>query len=587
MPLSRRSSIRVDEGTGGEFPFGPVRENRAQGPLPYPMVAQLPSWPAPQQPMHYLEVKDSFYEEKKVKWWHDKARNRWEPVCKNKTTFTHDQAEAVYDYHEKKMFLTKKKESPGHVDFKKLPERLKKVFRKSRDKEINSLLSSGAIKILSVKESQEFERLHPDHVLTSRYVDRRKPVEEGATLPENFDAYNVTDEEARQVTPKSRWTVVGWKDPEVHSIERSAPTPLSTSIYLAMQVSACRSWTGFVRDVKTAFLQGLPTTRKQKLAVRMPPCEHFPEYDATQLILLLTEVYGLVSGPSWWRRSLLNVLIKELGYKLCPFDRCVLVLHADPSEKLEDQDKTQGIVVIEIDDLLEAGSPRHREKMTLLEKRFNFGKVTNLMETEAGSGYAGRRLRQRKDYSYVYSMNDYVSNRLRFVEVSRHVTKKAAPQTSLRDDEESQLRGVIAAINWTAREGRPDAAAAASILAGCFPNPKMMDVYAVNQVVQNLKNRKVDLVIHALSEDQVRHVVISDSAFDPTGRTKPQHGWLQGTTSPDLNLGRQAPISLIAWKSRKMKRKAGNTLLCESIAMSTAMGALERQVATWKSLTIS
>ena len=524
---------------------------------------------------------------KKIKWWHDKARNRWEPVYKNKTTFTHDQAEAVYDYHEKRMFLTKKKESPGHVDFKKLPERLKKVFRKSRDKEINSLLSSGAIKILSVKESQEFERLHPDHVLTSRYVDRWKPVEEGATLPENFDAYNVTDEETRQVAPKSRWTVVGWRDPEVHSIERSAPTPLSTSIYLAMQVSACRSWTGFVRDVKTAFLQGLPTTRKQKLAVRMPPCEHFPEYDATQLILLLTEVYGLVSGPSWWRRSLLNVLIKELGYKLCPFDRCVLVLHADPSEKLEDQNKTQGFVVIEIDDLLEAGSSRHREKMALLEKRFHFGKITNLMETEAGSGYAGRRLRQRKDYSYIYSMNDYVNNRLRFVDVSRHVTKKAAPQTSLRDDEESQLRGVIAAINWTAREGRPDAAAAASILAGCFPNPKMMDVYAVNQVVQNLKDRKVDLVIHALNEDQVRHVVISDSAFDPTGRTKPQHGWLQETTSPDLNIGRQAPISLIAWKSRRMKRKAGNTLLCESIAMSTAMGALERQVATWKSLTIS
>ena len=319
----------------------------------------------------------------------------------------------------------------------------------------------------------------------------------------------------------------------------------------------------------------------------MPPCEHFPQYDAKQLILLLTEIYGLVSGPSWWRRSLLNVLIKELGYKLCPFDRCVLVLDADPNEKLEDQEKTQGIVVIEIDDLLEAGSQRHREKMNLLEKRFRFGKVTNLMETDAGSGYAGRRLRQRKDFSFVYSMTDYVTNRLRYVDVSRRVTKKAAPQTALLDDEESQLRGVIAAINWTAREGRPDAAAAASILAGCFPNPTMQDVFSVNQVVQNLKSRKIDLVIHAIEEHKVRHVVISDSAFDPTGRTKPQHGWLQGVTTPDLNLGRQAPISLIAWKSRRMKRKAGNTLLCESIAMSTAMGALERQVATWKSLTVS
>ena len=540
--------------------------------------------------MHYLEVKDHSNDKEKVKWWHDKARNRWEPVSRTKSTFTREHAEAVYDYFEKKMFLTKKKESPGHVDFRKLPERLKRIFRKSRDKEINSLLSSGAIKVLSLQESQEFERLHPDHVLTSRYVDRWKPVEEGATLPENFDAYNVSNEEASTVAPKSRWTVVGWKDPEVHSIERSAPTPLSTSIYLAMQVSASRSWTGFVRDVKTAFLQGLPTTRKQKLAVRTPPCEHFPEYDAKQLILLLTEVYGLVSGPSWWRRSLLNVLIKELGYKLCPFDRCVLVLDADPNEKLEDQEKTQGIVVVEIDDLLEAGSQRHREKMALLEKRFRFGKVTNLMETEAGSGYAGRRLRQRQDYSFVYSMTDYVTNRLRYVDVSRHVTKKAAPQTALQDDEESQLRRVIAAINWTAREGRPDAAAAASILAGCLPNPKMQDVYSVNQVVQNLQSRKIDLIIHAIEEHKVRHVVISDSAFDPTGRTKPQHGWLQGVTTPDLNLGRRAPTSLIAviaWKSRRMKRKVGNTLLCESIAMSTAMGALERQVATWKSLTVS
>ena len=33
-----------------------------------------------------------------------------------------------------------------------------------------------------------------------------------------------------------------------------------------------------------------------------------------------------------------------------------------------------------------------------------------------------------------------------------------------------------------------------------------------------------------------------------------------------------------------MKRKAGNTLLCESIAMSTAIGALEKQEAVWRSL---
>ena len=525
--------------------------------------------------------------ETQTKWWKDKARDRWVPLPSERGSFTCKEAVAYYHAKDRCMYLTKKKEAPGHVNFTKLPEIVKQVFRKSREKEIRSLLDSGAIRILSVEESIAFEREHPDHVLTSRYVDRWKPTEDGSTLPEGLDDYNAKNVTRKDIAAKSRWTVVGWKDPEVHSIERSSPTPLTTSIYLALQTAACRRWRGQVRDVKTAFLQGRPTTRKQKLAVRMPSCEHFPGYDRRQLILLLTEVYGLVSGPSWWRRSLLEVLISELGYRLSAYDKCVLTLDADPNNKDENPEHTQGIIVVEIDDLLEAGSDRHRAKMLQLEKRFKFGKITDLMDAGDGSGYAGRRLRQRPDFSFSYSMNDYVANRLRKMTLNRKVTKKMAGQTVLSSDEQTQLRGVVAAINWTAREGRPDAAAAASILSGCFPDPKIADAWAVNAVVDHLKGTQVELVIHALEETSVRHVIISDASFDPSGRSKPQHGWLQAISTPALNAGERAPISLIAWKSRRMKRKAGNTLLCESIALSTAMGALEKQVATWKSFTCS
>ena len=169
----------------------------------------------------------------------------------------------------------------------------------------------------------------------------------------------------------------------------------------------------------------------------------FPGYDRRQLVLLLTEVYGFVLGPSWWRRSLLEVLIRELD--------------AGPNDQDEDPEQTQGIIGVEIDDLLEAGSERHRAKMLQLEKRCKFGKITDLMDAGDGSGYAGRRLRQRPDFSFLYSMNDYVANRLRKMTLNRKVTG----QTILSSDEQTQLRGVVAAINGTAREGRPDAAAAA------------------------------------------------------------------------------------------------------------------------------
>ena len=73
----------------------------------------------------------------------------------------------------------------------------------------------------------------------------------------------------------------------------------------------------------------------------MPSDEAFAEYHPEQVILLLTEVYGLVSGPACWRRSLLKILVKELGYRVNVYDRCVLRL------------------ILEVDDAPEAGDEAH------------------------------------------------------------------------------------------------------------------------------------------------------------------------------------------------------------------------------------
>ena len=320
----------------------------------------------------------------------------------------------------------------------------------------------------------------------------------------------------------------------------------------------------------------------------MPTDECFAGYDSQQLILLLTEVYGLVSGPSWWRRSFLEIVVKDLGYRVNVYDRCVLTLDSADEEKHKDPyAPTRGIIILEVDDLLESGDELHRSKMKELEQRLRFGRVINLQEVEGGSGYAGRRLQQGPDFSFTYSMDDYVANRLQEVKVSRRVLKKDASKIKLNEDEETQLRGVIASINWSAREGRPDGAAAASLLSGVFPEPTYQDLLNTNTVVNLLKGRQVSIKIHSIPEKKVRHVLIADSSFDPSGKSKPQHGWLQGITTPDLNAGKFAPISLISWRSKKLRRKAGSTTLCESISLSTALAAMEKQVAMWKSFQYS
>ena len=316
----------------------------------------------------------------------------------------------------------------------------------------------------------------------------------------------------------------------------------------------------------------------------MPTDEPFEGYSAEQLVLLLTEVYGLVSGPAWWRRSLLEVLVRELKYRVNPYDRCVLTLDAEAKNA---EALTEGIILIEVDDLYETGSQRQRRNMEWLASKLRFGKSVNLREEHNGTSYAGKRLWQGKDFSYYLTMDDYVQNRLKPVNFTRQLWKKDSMEVQLNDAEQAQLRGTIASINWAAREGRPDASAAASILAAAFPKPLLHHALEANKVVARLKAHSVTIKIHSLPEADLRHVLVSDSAFDPSGRTKPQHGWILGVTTPDLNLGKEAPVSLLSWRSRRLRRKAGSTMLSESISLASALGSLERQVAFFKSIRFS
>ena len=597
--LSRRSSLRVDEASSGAIPFGPpiygdggtgpsrrgsvASSSARQAAMPYPS----PPVPAPSLPPpptnFYIEVSKDV-ENGEVKWKKDKVSGNYFIESKGSAKFQAKNAWAMFNEKDGRCYLTKAKTSPGQVTFKRLSDKHRDIFRAARAKEVKSLLDSGAIQILSIEESKKFVAEHPKHVLESRYVDRWKPTDAFGVVPEQFGQPGFVPEDHGGLAPKSRWCVVGWQDPMIHEIERASPTPQTASIYLMLAMTAARKWSAVSKDAKTAFLQSRNTTRTQKLACRMPADEAFQGYHPDQLILLLTEVYGLVSGPAWWRRSLLEILVKDLGYRVNVYDRCVLTLDASEDTK---NAKTEGIMVLEVDDILEAGNERHREKMALLEKKLRFGKVVKLQEADAGSGYAGRRLQQLPDFSFEFTMNDYVKNRLQKVNITRKFLKKDSKTITLGDDEESQLRGTIASINWAAREGRPDGSAAASILSGCFPNPNMEDVLVTNTVVDLLKAKDITMRIHAIPEEKLRHILIADSSFDPSGKVKPQHGWIQGLTTPDLNLGKTSPVSMIAWRSKRLRRKAGSTTLCESISLSTALAAMEKQYAMLLSMRFS
>ena len=178
-----------------------------------------------------------------------------------------------------------------------------------------------------------------------------------------------------------------------------------------MQTMASYEWDATSADLRQAFGQANKTTRQQKVAASLPPgmFEAGFKVDPRQLLICETEVYGLISGPSWLRQSLVSYLTK-LGYVRNPYEKCAMIL---PPPVGSDSVENEGIILIEVDDVLEGGNARHKKLMEQFYRQYTFGKRKRIMdEGDTGTLISGRRVRQLKDYSFVWDMDDYADKHM-------------------------------------------------------------------------------------------------------------------------------------------------------------------------------
>jgi len=287
-----------------------------------------------------------------------------------------DQCCIALDEDSNRLWVMLNVSDSGTVDYKNLDKKDRLLFDKARGTEIRNLLELGAYRILSVEESEKFRREHPEYVLPSRWVDRWKATDEGG------------------VKAKSRIVILGFKDPHVLQLERSAPTPTHEAFTTMLQVLASSRRAAWSSDIKNAFGQSMRTTRSQPLAASLPPgmTEAGIELDPRQLLLCETEVYGLISGPSWLRQSLVKDL-EDMGYQRNPYDKCVFTL---PPSGSAAEVVNDGAVLIEVDDILEGGNAVHREKMKVFYSKYKCGKNKKLQDLgNEGTLISGIRVAQR------------------------------------------------------------------------------------------------------------------------------------------------------------------------------------------------
>ena len=431
-------------------------------------------------------------------------------------------------------------------------------WKKADKEEWQKVLDTGAVKVLTEEESKQVvkqlrEAGTASRILPSRIVRRWKP----------------SEQPGKAATRKSRWCIRGDKDPDLLQLNRYAPTVTTAVVSIAMQLAANKGFKTYIADLKNAFMQSDQFQRTTGRLFYRQPKEGLPGMSSEQIIEVLAGAYGLGDAPAHWRKSLKKVLI-ALGYMQSEMDPCTFKYFGTDHKGNK---VLRGIIIVEVDDLLCFGDQMHDEKLAELRQRFNFGKFVELSQEAEGASFNGRRIRAMPEGGYEIDMTKFIEERLQ--EVPLQKGRSTEKEDLATEEEVAATRASVGALTWAAKEGRPDCAAGASLIAGCLNRLKVQDILDLNKIIKETKeNSTMSIKIQAIPEDSMCFGVITDASYANAGIGSSQGGF--GVLCYEKGLAKNgcARGNLLYWRSGKIQRVVNSTLAAETQSLAKGLQEL-------------
>jgi hypothetical protein len=252
-----------------------------------------------------------------------------DPGC-HQEGFSADSGEVFFNT-QLQTFYIRKKRPDEEISVKKLSLSAQKLFigsGGSREKEWKAVQAAGsqggqsAIRVHRGEAARRIRREMAHRILPSRWHEKWKDMGDGFNneLP-------ASEGVPKHLGAKSRWIIQGFHDPDIAILNRTVPTPATADVPLALQLFCSIQAKIWVGDVKSAFAQGLRNQRPEPLYAT-PPAEGFPGEEDDVVVELLAEIYGLITGPPAWRKTLVTAF-QELGFQRHPLAPCVALMYED------------------------------------------------------------------------------------------------------------------------------------------------------------------------------------------------------------------------------------------------------------------
>ena len=394
---------------------------------------------------------------------------------------------------------------------------------------------------------------------------------------------------------KARLIVRGYADVDAleGKVDTAAPTTSRLSRAYLLSLLSNLQWSGWTADVSTAFLQGLPQTRK--LWVKLPTeCLHLLGADENTRMFLKKPCYGQIDAPRRWYLEAVRRLT-SLGFRQHLLDPCCFMFYeSDFADGIQNpttsrvlgEQRLCGIVCIHVDDLLGAGnnsSVVQERAVGELKQAFNFREWKESTGEDESSKleYCGASLEQYQPHCWKLHHADY------FKKVKPiPLVKGRAPEDDMTPRELTQLHGLLGSLQWPAVQSSPHIQCSTSLISGAMSAGLVKSIVDANRLLRFCKeNADVGAKYEPLGNvDGLRLVCMFDAAFGVRRDSSSQGGYLIMLVAQQTFEGIESPYHLIDWKSSKLPRIARSSLGSESQAAGQAVDALDFCCRYWEHL---
>ena len=155
-----------------------------------------------------------------------------------------------------------------------------------------------------------------------------------------------------------------------------------------------------------------------------------------------------------------------------------------------------------------------------------------------GVTFGGVKVWQLPDFGFKTSMDEYIQNKVSPVRVEGTLQGKR----ELSDAEMTRVKGGVGSINWAAGGGRPDLAAASSIIPAGYKHRLPSLVSDVNVAIKQARDHKVSIRIWPIPVKDCRFFVFTDSSCNVGAENRNQNGFIAGCTNQFFNNGQKSPL---------------------------------------------